>query len=416
MSSLYPNPLPESIVSGVTTGHVTHSQRLHNSFNDRPLFLGDPDFAIDLTGATDSTAAVQAAVDRSATGTAIEVPPQARIRIDGTINLGGAGYTPRRNFMMYSYAGHGRNEGTPPAYAFQPCFFKPNAGTMFSMDGFAASVNDQWGPRFEGLSFRDTTNTGAGGSVTLFKLTMINRFAFRDCAFLFALRGIDLDSQEDHFSGGDSAWGLFDNCQWYECGHGIYSRHTFGHEVRGGAAHRCGPISGNDLAGAFVELDAYSQHWRFNNVKVDCHRSLVAAFVGFRDFSSTTEYSMVHIERPVTGFKLDGDPAVTGPPSGKWRSLSQCQVVGDGTGTGYELTANSGNTALIAVGAQNVTTKILDNSPNGAVILDLQNNIKVGQTHATPATPTNGVWLYVDSSGNLLAKTKNGNVRTVAAV
>lgn len=37
-------------------------------------------------------------------------------------------------------------------------------------------------------------------------------------------------------------------------------------------------------------------------------------------------------------------------------------------------------------------------------------------TAAPSANPTNAVLLYVDSSGNLLARTKNGNVRTVAAV
>jgi hypothetical protein len=415
MTSLYPNPLPES---GFSTGHLTHSGRVHNSFNDRPLFLGDSDFGVNLTGTADSTAAVQAAVNRAQDGVAIEVPPQAKIRIDGTVDLGSASLSSRRNFRMFSYGGKGRNEGNAPAYAFQPCFFKPNAGTMFKMDSFAAGSNNQWGPIFEGLSFRDTTNTGAGESVTFFDLIMVNRFTFRDCAFLFGLRGVSLDSKEDSFSGGDSAWGLFDNCTWYQCGHGIYSRHTYGHEVRGGHAYRCGAISGNDLAGAWIELDAYSQHWRVHGFKVDGHRSLTPAFVGIRDLGSSNEYSLGHFERCVTGIKLDGDAAVSAPPSGDHRTVSACSFRGgDGSvGDGIEITANCNNTNLLGNNIHVVANKVVDNSPNGATIVDQDNNVKIGQTHATPGTPGNGVVLYVDSSGNLLAKTKLGNVRTVAAV
>jgi hypothetical protein len=418
--SLYPNPLPTTIIPkgqpGETTGHDNHSERIHLSFNERPLFLGDSDFAVDLTGATDSTAAVQAAINRAQDGVAIEVPLRAKIRVDGTIDLGsGSGSAvPRRAFRMYGASGHDRNSGSP---GFGSTFFMPTtSGTMFTASGVTAAQNDQWGPVFEYLNFRDSSNSGAGGSATLFNLEMINYFTFRDCTFLYARTAVNLDSKDDVVSGGDSAWGIFDQCTWMECGWGIKSRRTYGHVVLGGQAFGCGQVDGNNLTGAFLDLDARSQGWRVIGIKIDGQVASVNRNNGIVDLGSSNEYIGVHFEKCVTCLKLDGDTGVTGPPSGNWRSVIGCTMVCDGGGTGLHLTANSGHTNYWGNNIHSVTTAVLDESPNGGTGSNEDNNVKIGQTHSTPGTPTNGVMLYVDSSGNLLAKTKLGNVRTVAAV
>jgi hypothetical protein len=101
--------------------------------------------------------------------------------------------------------------------------------------GYGTNSVDHVGPSFEHMNFADRT----GGTATLLRIRLANRWNLDNCSFRDARVGLFIDSDAashgGSVEGGDASWGMVEQCHFTNNSYGIDVPYSGGFVVNGGS-------------------------------------------------------------------------------------------------------------------------------------------------------------------------------------
>lgn len=304
-----------------------------------PFIIIDPK-TVDLSGTTDCSAVLQAAIDAlpqtsTISGGTILLPVGA-LKVSTMLDLG-----LKKNIVIRGagavHYGAASNGGTT--------LFTGTAGMTLLRSGNGTSIL-QDGPRIEGIHFRDA----AGTSPRLVHFWGVNRYVMRDCSFGDGV-GIEIDAG----TANDASWSLIEQCHFRDCPTGILATKTFGFIVFGGEFTQSATHYGIDVVNG--------QHVRILNIKVDHGQAVRLHGTSCSLIGIEYESQSAAAETAIELLSTSGPP-----PVGSENSIIGCSIRGTGRSdfVGIHIGTGATDTKIVSPHFINIGpgtgTKILDDS------------------------------------------------------